>query len=180
MEYHVTASAQPARQGGAMNILVTGGLGVNGCWVTRQLLEMGHNPVVFDVRPDFSLVSDIASEIEVVQGDVTDFAAILRALKGPPHRADLPPGRNLPRRRRREPRPRLPRQRHHHRADPRRRPHHGRGPRGLHQLARRLGANNPGLPRPGAQAHQRGLPRLAHQQRLRRHQGGQRAHGPEL
>ena len=64
-----------------MNILVTGGLGVNGCWVTRQLLEMGHNPVVFDVRPDFSLVSDIASEIEVVQGDVTDFAAILRALK---------------------------------------------------------------------------------------------------
>ncbi|PZC47454.1 MAG: UDP-glucose 4-epimerase [Chloroflexi bacterium] len=64
-----------------MNILVTGGLGVNGCWVTRQLLEMGHNPVVFDIRPDFSLVSDIASDINVVQGDVADYAAVLRALK---------------------------------------------------------------------------------------------------
>ena len=64
-----------------MNILVTGGLGVNGCWVARKLLEMGHNPVVFDIRPDFSLVADIADSFEVVLGDVTDFAAVLRVLK---------------------------------------------------------------------------------------------------
>ncbi|PZC45295.1 MAG: UDP-glucose 4-epimerase [Chloroflexi bacterium] len=64
-----------------MNILVTGGLGVNGCWVTRELLEIGHNPIVFDIRPDFSLVSDISNDIEVVLGDVSDSAAVLRALK---------------------------------------------------------------------------------------------------
>ena len=51
-----------------MNVLVTGGLGVNGCWVTRELLETGHNPIVLDLRPDFSLVSDIAKDIQVVQG----------------------------------------------------------------------------------------------------------------
>ena len=64
-----------------MNILVTGGLGVNGCWVTRQLLEMGHQPIVLDNRPDFSLVSDIANEIPVVVGDILDLATIIRTLK---------------------------------------------------------------------------------------------------
>lgn len=65
-----------------MNVLVTGGLGVNGCWVTRQLLETGHHPVVLDNRPDFSLVGDIASDIEFVQADLNDFASLVSALKG--------------------------------------------------------------------------------------------------
>lgn len=64
-----------------MNVLVTGGLGINGCWVTRQLLEMGHHPIVLDNRPDFSLLSDIAADIQLVQADVRDFATILRTLK---------------------------------------------------------------------------------------------------
>ena len=64
-----------------MNILVTGGLGVNGCWVTRQLLEMGHQPIVLDNRPDFSLVSDIADEFPVVVGDIQDLATVTRTLK---------------------------------------------------------------------------------------------------
>jgi len=64
-----------------MNILVTGGLGVNGCWVTRDLLEMGHQPIVLDNRPDFSLVSDIADDISVVVGDIQDFATVTRTLK---------------------------------------------------------------------------------------------------
>ena len=64
-----------------MNILVTGGLGVNGCWVTRELLEMGHQPIVLDNRPDFSLVSDITDDIAVVRGDIQDLATIVRTLK---------------------------------------------------------------------------------------------------
>ena len=64
-----------------MNILVTGGLGVNGCWVTRQLLKMGHQPIVLDNRPDFSLVSDIADDIPVVIGDIQDLATIISTLK---------------------------------------------------------------------------------------------------
>ncbi len=55
-----------------MRVLVTGGLGVNGCWVTRDLLEMGHEPVVFDNRPDFTLLRDVAGEFPFVQGDITD------------------------------------------------------------------------------------------------------------
>ena len=54
-----------------MRILVTGGLGVNGCWVTRDLLELGHEPVVFDNRADFTLLRDVADEFEFIEGDIT-------------------------------------------------------------------------------------------------------------
>ena len=62
-----------------MRILVTGGLGVNGCWVTRDLLEMGHEPVVFDNRPDFTLLRDVSSEFAFVQGDITSLEQLTRA-----------------------------------------------------------------------------------------------------
>ena len=52
-----------------MRILVTGGLGVNGCWVVRDLLETGHEPVVFDVRPDFTLLRDLTGDFAFVEGD---------------------------------------------------------------------------------------------------------------
>ena len=59
-----------------MRILVTGGLGVNGCWVTRDLLTMGHEPVVFDNRPDFTLLRDVSDEFAFVQGDITSLGAV--------------------------------------------------------------------------------------------------------
>lgn len=64
-----------------MNILVTGGLGVNGCWVTRQLIELGHRVIVFDNRADFSLVKDIQDQVELVIGDVLDFPRVARTIK---------------------------------------------------------------------------------------------------
>jgi UDP-glucose 4-epimerase len=64
-----------------VNILVTGGLGVNGCWVTRQLLEMGHRPVVYDNRPDFSLLPDLAGKVELVVADVLDFPTLVRTIR---------------------------------------------------------------------------------------------------
>lgn len=64
-----------------MNILVTGGLGVNGCWVTRQLLEMGHRPIVFDNRADFSLLKDLEDRLELVLGDVLDFPRLVKTIK---------------------------------------------------------------------------------------------------
>ena len=64
-----------------MNILVTGGLGVNGAWVTRQLLEQGHRPVVFENRLDTMFVADIADKIEVVIGDILDLPAVIRTVK---------------------------------------------------------------------------------------------------
>jgi UDP-glucose 4-epimerase len=63
-----------------MRVLVTGGLGVNGSWVTRRLLERGHEPVVFDFRPDTALVEDIAGEIEIVEGDVRELPQLEHAI----------------------------------------------------------------------------------------------------
>ena len=46
-----------------MRVLVTGGLGVNGSWVTRNLLNEGHDPIVFEARADYSLAPDIEGQI---------------------------------------------------------------------------------------------------------------------
>jgi UDP-glucose 4-epimerase len=64
-----------------MRILVTGGLGAIGSWVTRILVEKGFRPVVFDTRPDFSLVSDIADQVDLVLGDLLDLATLIRTVK---------------------------------------------------------------------------------------------------
>ena len=64
-----------------MRILVTGGLGVNGCWVTRDLLAMGHEPVVFDNRPDFTLLRDVSDEFAFIEGDITSLEQLDRACR---------------------------------------------------------------------------------------------------
>lgn len=69
-----------AKQG--MNILVTGGLGVNGAWVTARLAGLGYTPVVFENREDFSLLPDgVRERITLVQGDVTDLDSLETAIK---------------------------------------------------------------------------------------------------
>jgi UDP-glucose 4-epimerase len=67
-----------------MRILVTGGVGVNGSWVTRKLLERGHEPIVLDYRVDYSLLPDLEGQFELVTGDITQLeplAAIVKAKK---------------------------------------------------------------------------------------------------
>ncbi|MFH0914369.1 MAG: NAD(P)-dependent oxidoreductase [Chloroflexota bacterium] len=64
-----------------MNILVTGGLGVNGAWVTRQLREQGHKPVVYENRWDTSLLPDLVGKVEIVLGDILDLATVIRTIK---------------------------------------------------------------------------------------------------
>lgn len=64
-----------------MNVLVTGGLGVNGSWVTRKLVERGMRPLVMDLRPDFSLVGqDLVDRFEFVSGDIGDSRLIAELL----------------------------------------------------------------------------------------------------
>lgn len=55
-----------------MRILVTGGLGVNGAVVTRQLIDRGLRPLVTDCRADFSLVPGLREHFDFVAGDITD------------------------------------------------------------------------------------------------------------
>ncbi|MBI4491594.1 MAG: NAD(P)-dependent oxidoreductase [Chloroflexi bacterium] len=62
-------------------ILVTGGLGAIGAWVCRALVARDVRPLVFDTRADMVLVRDIAEQVDLVLGDITDLAALLRVVK---------------------------------------------------------------------------------------------------
>ena len=55
-----------------MSILVTGGLGVNGVWVIRQLVQDGYRPLVYDNRNEMSLLKDIADKFDFVMEDICD------------------------------------------------------------------------------------------------------------
>ncbi|MBI2953726.1 MAG: NAD-dependent epimerase/dehydratase family protein [Chloroflexi bacterium] len=64
-----------------MNVLVTGGLGVNGAWVVRELVAKGVRPVVIENRLDTSLIADIVNQVELAVADITDIACLIRNLK---------------------------------------------------------------------------------------------------
>ncbi|SRR5579875_305280 len=61
--------------------LVTGGTGVNGVWVVRQMLEQGIEPIVFDWAPDFTFLKDVKDDFRFYRGDTRDLAALLRVIK---------------------------------------------------------------------------------------------------
>jgi UDP-glucose 4-epimerase len=63
-----------------MKVLVTGGLGANGAFVLRELLARGVEPIVYDNRADFRLVSDIRDDFEFVPGEINDLARLTRIL----------------------------------------------------------------------------------------------------
>jgi UDP-glucose 4-epimerase len=53
-----------------MNVLITGGMGVNGAVTARLLVKEGLRPILMDNRMDVSLVRDIKEKLEIVVGDV--------------------------------------------------------------------------------------------------------------
>jgi UDP-glucose 4-epimerase len=53
-----------------MNVLITGGMGVNGAVTARALVKQGLRPVLMDNRLDISLIRDIKENVEVVIADV--------------------------------------------------------------------------------------------------------------
>lgn len=55
-----------------MKVLVTGGLGVIGAWVTRKLVEHGLSVTVVDLSDDISLLGSYADKIELVKADIMD------------------------------------------------------------------------------------------------------------
>jgi UDP-glucose 4-epimerase len=64
-----------------MNILVTGGLGVVGSWVSRRLVHEGHRPIIFARHLTTSLIPDIIDKVDIVMGDISDIPSIIRVLK---------------------------------------------------------------------------------------------------
>jgi len=68
-----------------MRVLLTGGYGCIGSWILRHLLQRGESVWVYDLREDTRrlrlLVSDDqVRKVNFVQGDVTDLAAVRRAI----------------------------------------------------------------------------------------------------
>ncbi|MEE9568084.1 MAG: NAD-dependent epimerase/dehydratase family protein [Candidatus Binatia bacterium] len=55
-----------------MNVLITGGMGVNGAVLARLLVSKGIRPVLLDNRMDLSLIGDIKNDVDLVEGDVLD------------------------------------------------------------------------------------------------------------
>ncbi len=55
-----------------MNVLITGGMGVNGAVTARHLVSEGIRPVLLDNRSDLSLIRDIKARVDCVEGDVCD------------------------------------------------------------------------------------------------------------
>ena len=55
-----------------MNVLITGGMGVNGAVTARLLVKDGLRPVLLDNRRDLSLMQDIKDKVDSVEADVCD------------------------------------------------------------------------------------------------------------
>jgi nucleoside-diphosphate-sugar epimerase len=64
-----------------MRVMVVGGNGFLGAHIVRQLVEKEHTVSVFDTSPINRLNDDIAAKFVQIQGDVTDPAAIISAVK---------------------------------------------------------------------------------------------------
>ena len=63
------------------NILITGGMGVVGSWVTRQLIERGEKIVSYDRFPDTLLLKDIVNEFENVAEDILDLPGLISTIQ---------------------------------------------------------------------------------------------------
>ena len=59
-------------------VFVTGGCGVNGSWVVRDLLTRGFEVTAFDQTTDDSLMPDLRGSYEIVVGDIRDGALVSR------------------------------------------------------------------------------------------------------
>jgi UDP-glucose 4-epimerase len=59
-----------------MNVLITGGMGVNGAVTARLLVKEGLRPVLLDNRLDLSLMRDIKDDVDGVEADVCDQRAL--------------------------------------------------------------------------------------------------------
>lgn len=63
-------------------VFVTGGCGVNGSWVVRDLLQRGYAVTAFDHSADDSLMPDLRGQYELLVGDIRDGALLSRLVHG--------------------------------------------------------------------------------------------------
>lgn len=64
-----------------MSILITGGMGAIGSFVTRMLVGMGMEPISYSRHKDTVLISDIEKKVVIVQGDILDLEKLIKTIK---------------------------------------------------------------------------------------------------
>src|SRR5438132_11328748 len=69
-----------------MNVLLTGGYGCIGSWITKNLLERGNRVSIYDLKEDpkrMRLIMDDAQlrQVAFTQGDVTDLPRLRDVMK---------------------------------------------------------------------------------------------------
>jgi UDP-glucose 4-epimerase len=64
-----------------MKVLITGGMGVIGSEASRKFAKEGHRPVLFARHRDDNLIGDIADNVDVELGDVTDLPRLMDVIK---------------------------------------------------------------------------------------------------
>jgi len=63
-----------------VNVLVTGA-GLVGCNTARQLIERGHQAVLYDIAPNEPYIRSVVDRAEVVRGDVQDMPTVIETLQ---------------------------------------------------------------------------------------------------
>ncbi len=64
-----------------MSFLITGGMGALGSAIARDLVKRGEKPILFCRHEDYTLVSDIKSEVVYAQGDMLNIDDLNRTIK---------------------------------------------------------------------------------------------------
>jgi len=64
-----------------MSILITGGTGLVGSYVTKELVKRGYDVVLFDLYPNTKIISDILDKVKIFRGDVTSLSPLVEAAK---------------------------------------------------------------------------------------------------
>ena len=60
--------------------LITGGLGYVGGNLVRELVNRGEEVVIFDVLPDAPMISDIRDDVQIITGNLGNWAEVLEAV----------------------------------------------------------------------------------------------------
>jgi len=63
------------------SVLITGGTGFIGSHLARKLVERNQRVILFDLYPNYNGIKDIEDKVEVVQGSVEDYEALIKVFE---------------------------------------------------------------------------------------------------
>jgi len=63
------------------SVLVTGGTGFIGSWITRLLVEQGTRVVTYSRHPDATSLKGIVDKVDCVSGDVLDLPSLIQVIR---------------------------------------------------------------------------------------------------